>query len=312
MKYLQTLELHNFLSHKNTVLEFDEISTVIVGDNGSGKTSVLRALDVLLFGSDFKESWQSAWGGVSRIKVTFTDGSALERTRNGKNQETVFFNTDGTKELFKGVRDVKDKISEFTGCRKVALDKAKDQAMQLQYIKVNEGRFMLDLSPEVTMRILSSLFSGLGIEYAKVEISKSSRKLVEAISVLESEADAYKKELEHVKKADEFIGRILHDYDMAEIEQALIKQKLDTCKYLISNRKPTIELTNDKIATISKMVSNLESLSEEIEYIRHIRNVGNLLRASRITLEELAREIETEEASLQRFRCAECGKCICD
>jgi exonuclease SbcC len=46
---LEELELRNFRSHKNTRLRFDEGTTVIVGDNGSGKTSILEAVGYALF-----------------------------------------------------------------------------------------------------------------------------------------------------------------------------------------------------------------------------------------------------------------------
>jgi len=37
---LKKVELLNFLSHRHTVIDFDRGVTVIVGENGAGKTSM--------------------------------------------------------------------------------------------------------------------------------------------------------------------------------------------------------------------------------------------------------------------------------
>lgn len=46
---LEEVELRNFRSHRSTRLRFNEGITVIVGDNGSGKTSILEAVNFALF-----------------------------------------------------------------------------------------------------------------------------------------------------------------------------------------------------------------------------------------------------------------------
>jgi exonuclease SbcC len=52
---LRKLELTNFLSHRETVLDFDDETYVILGQNASGKTSILRGIFFALFGEDLKE-----------------------------------------------------------------------------------------------------------------------------------------------------------------------------------------------------------------------------------------------------------------
>ena len=43
------LKLNNFKSHKNTVIEFDKGITVIVGENGAGKSTIFEAISFALF-----------------------------------------------------------------------------------------------------------------------------------------------------------------------------------------------------------------------------------------------------------------------
>lgn len=48
--FLSSIEVSNFRKHKNTKLDFDKIN-VLVGKNGSGKTSILQAICWALYGS---------------------------------------------------------------------------------------------------------------------------------------------------------------------------------------------------------------------------------------------------------------------
>lgn len=53
---IHTLKLQNVRSHEQAVFEFAENMNAIVGPNGSGKTTIIEALYVLLRGSSFKGS----------------------------------------------------------------------------------------------------------------------------------------------------------------------------------------------------------------------------------------------------------------
>ena len=53
---LQSVELENFLSHKNTKLTFDKGVTVFVGQNGAGKSSIIDAITFSLFGEHLRKS----------------------------------------------------------------------------------------------------------------------------------------------------------------------------------------------------------------------------------------------------------------
>ena len=43
------LKLNNFKSHENTVISFNKGISVIVGENGAGKSTILEAISFALF-----------------------------------------------------------------------------------------------------------------------------------------------------------------------------------------------------------------------------------------------------------------------
>jgi len=53
---ITSVELGNFLSHSDTKLELDNGVTVFVGNNGSGKSSIIDAITFALFGKHTRKS----------------------------------------------------------------------------------------------------------------------------------------------------------------------------------------------------------------------------------------------------------------
>ena len=53
---IKKLLLNNFLSHKNTRLEFNPGITVFVGHNGSGKSSIIDSITFALFDEHTRKS----------------------------------------------------------------------------------------------------------------------------------------------------------------------------------------------------------------------------------------------------------------
>src|ERR1700756_1500101 len=75
---LQSVELENFLSHKNTKLTFDRGVTVFVGQNGAGKSSIIDAITFALFGEHIRKSTKGLvrrGSNQSYAKVEFSIGN---------------------------------------------------------------------------------------------------------------------------------------------------------------------------------------------------------------------------------------------
>jgi len=75
---LQSVELENFLSHKNTKLTFDRGVTVFVGPNGAGKSSIIDAITFALFGEHIRKSTKGLLrrgSNQSYAKVEFSIGN---------------------------------------------------------------------------------------------------------------------------------------------------------------------------------------------------------------------------------------------
>lgn len=83
---IKKLILHNIKSHKNATFEFGPGLTVIVGKNGSGKTTIIESLgwnlfDVCSFTKDEWVTYGQKWGSVT---VEMDDGTKFYRDTKGK------------------------------------------------------------------------------------------------------------------------------------------------------------------------------------------------------------------------------------
>lgn len=59
---IQEISLKNFRKHKDMTLDFSEKKTALIGENGSGKTSVIESIFVMLTG----KSWRSSLAEITR------------------------------------------------------------------------------------------------------------------------------------------------------------------------------------------------------------------------------------------------------
>ena len=81
---IRSIELVDFLAHSNTKLEFDSDATVIVGENGAGKSSIIDAITFSLFGEHTRKN------NKGLIRRGANQGFAkIEFSSNGKNYQAI-------------------------------------------------------------------------------------------------------------------------------------------------------------------------------------------------------------------------------
>lgn len=103
------IELKNFQSHKNTLLNFSEGVNTIIGPSDSGKTAVLRALKWTVNNRPSGEAFRSHWGGDTSVKVG-VDDKWVVRGKGGKAEN--WYRTDNI-ELTAFGRDVPKAVTDI-------------------------------------------------------------------------------------------------------------------------------------------------------------------------------------------------------
>ena len=90
MNILKNISLYNFRNHEEFLVDLNKNKTLIVGENGSGKTSVLEAIYICLQGKSFRaadENILKKGKDFYRIELEFSDGSEEKIIYDGKIKE---------------------------------------------------------------------------------------------------------------------------------------------------------------------------------------------------------------------------------
>lgn len=98
---IKSIELTNFRNHSDYILECNDETTLIIGKNGYGKTSVLEAIYILTRGKSFRATDKEIIKrGTSfyRIKLDFIDGKTNVATYDNKTK-TFIINEKKSKRL---------------------------------------------------------------------------------------------------------------------------------------------------------------------------------------------------------------------
>ena len=80
---IESITLKNFRSYKDARIEFHPNVNIIIGENDSGKTNILRAIDLVVNNHPSGTDYISDWGGDLQIDLE-VDGKVITRARNVK------------------------------------------------------------------------------------------------------------------------------------------------------------------------------------------------------------------------------------
>ena len=137
---LKKLILENIRSYKNQVVDFSEGIVVLSGDIGSGKTSIIMAIEFALFGvtTDVTYSSLLRHGSDSgSIELSFELGSetgydtyVVKRVITSRDQKEGFLTENGIEKQY-GITQLKSKIMDILGYPKSLVDKKKIVSFQL-------------------------------------------------------------------------------------------------------------------------------------------------------------------------------------
>jgi exonuclease SbcC len=120
---LKNVEIRDFRSHRRTVVDFDEGISVIVGDNGSGKTSILESVNFALFKQKPNVNMDDLirrGADEADVSVTFiANGRTFRATRGrktGRAHGSALYRVDGGEALIvKGEDEITKEIEGILG-----------------------------------------------------------------------------------------------------------------------------------------------------------------------------------------------------
>ena len=313
---IRKIILNNIRSYENQEVNFPEGSTLLSGDIGSGKTSILLGIEFALFGL------QPGQRGTSLLRNGKNEGGVMikfeiennlivvERTlKRGKtvSQDYCAITIDGQKREL-SVTELKDKILEILSYPKEFSKKQNLLYKFTVYTPQEEMKQIIMEDPEVRLNTLRHVF---GIDkYKKIienaslfasKLREEKRMLEGVIENLEQDKSNLVSKEREVESDVESFAILEKELILKESERKLVQEEKEsiekkieernTLKQEVEKAKITVLHKNESLASNRKIVEQLGTQIEEFSKIEFDEN--EILK-----LESLAKSIQKEREKL--------------
>jgi exonuclease SbcC len=287
---IKSIELVDFLSHSDTKLQFDNDTTVFVGHNGAGKSSIIDAITFALFGKHTRKN------NKSLIRRGENQGfTKIEFSANGKNYQALRkIDSKGT---------LTAQFSEYTNGK-------------LKTIAEGERR---QFDESMTEQIEKTL----GIEFEKLKIAsivqqgelstiikagpKEFKELVNAIIGIDK-LDIALGSMRTVQK--EFRAHIQKKLGYDDTQIKLLENQIAEYENESKNAKPRLEKLVIEKKKTEELISNLEkeiqtNASKESQLKELDSRKNELIAYARDVIKSIQREVSEKEQTVK-----ECKPCF--
>jgi exonuclease SbcC len=268
---LKKVDIRDFRSHKQTTVNFDEGISVIVGDNGSGKTSILESVNFALFKQKPNVNMDDLirrGADSAEVSVTFNaNGRTFRATRGrrtGKAYGSALYKIDnGEVLLVKGEDEITKEIEDILGLGGELFTSA-------IYIKQGEIDKLISAPPAERKEHIGKLLGADELERAHEGMKKL------------------------VKEYDDRIKRLSHVPE--EIEET--EQKIKKVKGSIKTLREELKKSSETSALVKKELKETQTVLKELEQLKNLEYEKTLQENKIENLFEKIREIEKNEKEL--------------
>ncbi len=284
---IKKLELTNFRSHAHSVISFPLGKTLLEGDIGSGKSSVLMAIEFALFGlgSDSGSSVLRLGRDEGEVRMAFdVDGSEYEVTRRLKRKSGRVQQSDGYlrtpgEPLNLSPSELKEKILEVLEFNEAPDPKAQSWIYRYAiYTPQEEMKEILTLLPEQRLQILRRAFRVEDYKTAATNAQEAAKEIRVESSTLRGIAmgiEELRKQVDELRYEED-----RHKTEIARLEGTATKQegevgRLRSEKEELQRREANLQTARVEKDYHERMRS--ESAKDSLELERDLKDLHTKL-----------------------------------
>ncbi|WP_406535062.1 AAA family ATPase [Methanobrevibacter sp.] len=283
------LRLHNFKSHENTVIRFENGISVIVGENGAGKSTILEAISFALFKQHTGKKIDDL------VRNTANSMSVeLEFESKGRHYKVIREKKSNLKSsIYKKTSSDGDYVHICTGDKEVAneikqiLDIDSDLFLNAIYIRQGEIAQLVDKTPAEKKLLIAKL---LGID----SLEKSWKNLLPIINDYENELAVLKGKLYNSDEMVEDLDKKLNELNSLKDRGHELEKQIDEVNELrdeIAENKRNMEREKEIYET------NVNNLNAEEKTLSKLENDKHVIQDN---LDKI-REAEDKISRLEKF-----------
>jgi len=266
---LKRIKLRNIRSYIDEEIELPKGSVLLAGDIGTGKSSVLLALDFALFGirrgelsgSDLLRHGKS--NGF--VEVEFDIGRkniivrrTLRRKKDSVSQDSGYIVIDGIKSELSPT-EIKSKILELFGYPAELLAKAKSVIFRYTvYTPQEQMKYILFSSPEERLDTLRKIF-----DIDKYKTIQNNTRVV--LSELRAIKRVYTKETENLPDKEKELDEKEKERVVIEKELIGVLKRIADIKKTFEQKKKSLQELEEKIKEMRRLEQTLARTKTELE-----------------------------------------------
>lgn len=265
--YIKTVEIHNFQSHKDTKMDFDNNLNIIIGESNNGKTSIIRAIMWVIDDYPSGNAFITTGEKDCSVKITFSNGCFIERGRTltASGYYRIGYYDENNNFVNREFSGFHNEIPvEIANIHQMPLvNITKDLSTHLNVISQLDKPFLLTESPLVKASAIGRITGTHIIDHAIKTINSSNLSDKKEIKV-------------HTASLDEANDKLNKLPDLDKIKK--IKAGIDTILNEISNTQNSINLAEQIFKSFNDTNNDLQiQNSKKIKYenILKLEEVSN-------------------------------------
>ncbi len=327
---IKSIRLKNIRSYTDSLIEFPKGSSLLSGDIGTGKSSILIGIEFALFGTK-----KAALSSSSLLRNGAKSGSVelcfeienkdviigrfLKKTNAGIKQENGFIIINGIKTEFSPT-ELRTRVYEILGYPADMLGKGDDLIYRFTvYTPQEEMKSILFKDSEERVQTLRKVFDIDKYKRITNNASIVSKKMREEIRILDAKSEgmnekirqsselkekvsAIKKRMSEIKKSEENKQTMIYktNKELSDIEDEMKKindsaKEIEISKIRIKDKENIILKKTQNISDIEKNHSNISSRLEILKKAVELKNIDNYQDYK----EDIERNIDKERIEIE-------------
>ena len=304
---IESINIKNFMSHKETELKFCDGMNVIVGPTDQGKSAIMAAILWAVQNKPSGDAFRSDWGGTTEVSLKLDDGIIARKKTQGSNLYLL------GEEQFSGFgMGVPGLIQDALKISDINIHRQGDPPF---LISEPSGRLAQYLNELVGLSQLDNLISILASWHRDTK-SELAQKQAELKSLKEEEREP---RFSCLSQAETILSEIRKEQE----DKSVLVEELEDLTRLIQNfysAKSVVDsLPISKIEKAEKIMEEIVELENKADThqdsVTALSYLINLVQAKEIEIPKLGRDITFAEEELHKAIeaagikiCPECGQ----
>lgn len=287
---INSITLQNFQSHKSSTLEFCKGVNTIKGVSDSGKSSILRGLNLVVNNKPSGDSYCSHWGGKTIVKAVF-DGCPISNIRDKGGNE---YDLDGS--VFKALAgNVPEEVQTVINMDEINLQGQMDSPFLLSE---TSGEVAKIFNRTVDLDVIDSTNKNINSEHKRVK--------AEVVFQANARIDAERKLSKYNDLAE--IGKRIEALKV--IQDKLTKDKTDVVKInsIVSKHSEgqgqleialsSLKEQEETLAMAERVLGTLDNIESKRRTLEKLNKALDTIKSNRRALEESNAKLKESEATL--------------